>query len=231
MELLDGLRTTGAIRDFRSEPVSDEVVHRVLDTARFAPNGGNAQAWRVMVLKDPARRATLRDLYLRGWHLYLAQTAAGLRPWAPITDAAREAQVISDARRAWDDRGPLGDFAEHLDEVPVLLLVVADLRLIAAVDRDLDRYSFIGGASIYPFVWSILLAARDEGLGGVMTTMPVIHEPEVKALFEIPDEYAVAALLALGYPHRQPTRLRRDPVESFATIDRFDGPALGVEQP
>lgn len=226
MELVEGLRSTGAARDFLADPVPDPVVHRLLDTARFAPNGGNAQAWHVVVLKDPAGRAALRDLYLRGWHLYLAQTAAGLRPWAPITDAEREAEVIADAHQQWGERGPLGDFAEHLDEVPVLLLVVADLRLLAAIDRDLDRYSFIGGASVYPFVWSILLAARSEGLGGVMTTMPVLHEPEVKTLFGIPDEYAVAALLALGYPRRQPTRLRRDPVESFATIDRFDGPRL-----
>ena len=51
------------------------------------------------------------------------------------------------------------------------MLVVADLRALAAVDRDLDRYTLVGGASIYPFCWSVLLAARAEGLGGVMTTM------------------------------------------------------------
>ena len=61
--------------------------------------------------------------------------------------------------------------AAHLDEVPVLLALFADLSQLAAVDRDLDRYSLAGGASVYPFAWSILLAARTEGLGGVLTTM------------------------------------------------------------
>ena len=73
-----------------------------------------------------------------------------------------------------------GGFAEHLDDVPALLLVVADLRALAAVDRDLDRYTLVGGASIYPFCWSMLLAARAFGLGGVFTTMVVAREDEVR---------------------------------------------------
>ena len=66
------------------------------------------------------------------------------------------------------------------------MLVVADLRALAAVDRDLDRYTLVGGASIYPFCWSVLLAARAEGLGGVMTTMVVKREDEVRELFGSP---------------------------------------------
>ncbi len=56
MELIDALRTTGAVRDFLDAPVPDATVYRLLDTARFAPNGGNRQAWRVIVVKDPALR-------------------------------------------------------------------------------------------------------------------------------------------------------------------------------
>lgn len=225
VELLDALRTTGSIREFLPEPVDPAVVERVLDTARFAPNGGNAQAWKVIVVDDPAKRRTLRDLYLDGWHLYLAQAAAGLRPWAPVTDADAEREAIE--RALASERPPLGDFAEHFDEVPVVLVLLADLRRLAAVDRDLGRYTFIGGASVYPFAWSLLLAAREEGLGGVITTMPVFREPQVKALFDVPDEFTVAAVIALGRPVRQPTKLRREPVESFATIDTFRGRALG----
>lgn len=72
----------------------------------------------------------------------------------------------------------------------------------------------------------MLLAARAEGLGGVLTTMLVHREREVKQLLGVPDEYAVAAVLALGRPVHQPRRLTREPVDSFATADRFDGPAL-----
>jgi nitroreductase len=117
-----------------------------------------------------------------------------------------------------------GGFAEHLDTAPVLLLLLADLRAVAAVDRGFSRYTFAGGASIYPFAWSVLLAARAEGLAGVLTTMAIRREPEVKELFGVPDELAVAGLIALGRPERTPTRLRRHPVEAFCTVDRFDGP-------
>jgi nitroreductase len=112
--------------------------------------------------------------------------------------------------------------------VPVLLAVLADLRALAAVDRDLGRYTLAGGASIYPFVWSLLLAARAEGLGGVLTTMPIRQEAEVKAALGAADrdELAVAAVVALGHPRQQLRRLRRAPVESFATVDRLDGPPL-----
>jgi nitroreductase len=225
--MVDALRTTGAVRDFRPEPVPDEVVVRILDTARFAPSGGNRQAWRVVVVEDEVTRRALRDIYLQGWYDYLAMGAAGLVPWAPITDRAAEAVALETASDLADAAaaGP-GGFAEHLDQVPVLLVLLADLRHLAAVDRDLDRYTMVGGASIYPFAWSILLAARAEGLAGVMTTMATRHEDEVRALLSVPDHFAVAATLALGHPVHQPTRLRRLPVADFATRDRFDGAAL-----
>jgi len=110
--------------------------------------------------------------------------------------------------------------------VPSLTETVCSLgacsRLVGT-DRDLGRYTFVAGASIYPFAWNILLAARSEGLGGVMTTIHGRVEPQVKELLGVPDHVALATVMALGHPVHQPTKLRRDPVGSFATIDRFDG--------
>ena len=168
MELTEALRTTGAVREFTDEPVDDATVHRLLETARFAPNGGNRQAWRVVVVRDPAVRRRLRDLYLPGWYEYLAQVSAGLTPWAVVTDREAEAAAVAGAAdvAAAAAPGP-GGFAEHLDEVPVMLVLLADLTRLATVDRDLGHYTMVGGASIYPFAWSILLAARTEGLAGV----------------------------------------------------------------
>ena len=220
-DLLSALRTTGAVRDFLPDPVADDVLLRILDTARFAPSGGNRQGWYVVVLKDPSVRASLRDLYLPGWYEYLAMRAAGLTPWAPITDRDKEREAAASATPI-----PTG-FPEHLDEVPVLLALFADLRALAAVDRDGDRYTFAGGASVYPFAWSILLAARAEGLAGVITTMPIKEEHAVKELLHAPDELALAAVLALGHPVKQPTRLTRAAVSSFATVDAVDGAAFG----
>jgi nitroreductase len=227
MELDRALRTTGAVREFLDQPVPDSVVHRILDTARFAPNGGNRQAWRVVLVRSAEVRTALRDLYLAGWYEYLALSGAGLVPWAPTSDRQAEGRALAEAPRlaAEAAAGP-GGFAEHLDAVPVLLLVLADLRALAAVDRDLERYTLVGGGSIYPFVWSILLAAHQEGLAGVVTTMAVRREAEVKALVGAGDDLAVAALVALGHPVRRTTRLRRHPVEEFATVDRLDGSPL-----
>ncbi len=227
MDLRQALTTTGAVRDFSPAPVPDEMVYRILETARFAPSGGNRQAWRVIVVKDQETRRRLRDLYLVGWYEYLAARAAGLTPWAPVTDRAREAEAMARADEMKPGPGDAGGMAEHLDRVPVLLALIADLRGLAAVDRDADRYTMVGGASIYPFAWSILLAAHEVGLGGVITTMLVRQEAEVLDLLGVPGGWALAGTLALGYPAGpRPTRLRRTLPEQFATFDRFDGPAL-----
>ena len=225
MELDQALRATGAVREFSPDPVPDDVLYGLLDTARFAPNGGNRQAWRVIVVRDAATKLALRDQYLPGWYEYLAQRDAGLTPFAPVTDRDAEAQARTHAHEFLPEAtGAPPGFAERLHESPVLLMLLADLRHLAALDRDLDRYTLVGGASIYPFAWSLLLAAHDAGLGGVMTTVAVRREAELRELFHIPEHVAVAAVLALGHPAQpRATKLRRNPVESFATVDRFDG--------
>jgi nitroreductase len=104
--------------------------------------------------------------------------------------------------------------------------LVADLRFLAALDKDAVRYTLVGGASIYPFAWSILLAARDVGLGGVLTTMVVRREDDVRELFGLEPHHCVAGVIALGRPTFQPTKLRRNAVEQFATLDALDGEPL-----
>ncbi|MGA2837042.1 MAG: nitroreductase family protein [Acidimicrobiales bacterium] len=229
MDLTEALRTTGAVREFTDEPVEDATVFRLLDIARFAPSGGNRQAWRVVLVKDPAVRRAVRDVYLPGWYEYLAQVAAGLTPWAVVTDRELEAASVAGAGdiAAAAAAGP-GGFAEHFDQVPAMLVLLADLARLATVDRDSDHYTMVGGASIYPFAWSVLLAARTEGLAGVMTTMVVRDEAAIRELLGIPGTHTVAGVLALGHPVHQPSRLRRGEVGEFATVDRFDGPALGA---
>jgi nitroreductase len=228
MELRDALRSTGAVREFDGSPVDRATVYDLLETARFAPSGGNRQGWRVVLVEDQATRRALRDLYLTGWYEYLAIARAGLVPFAPVTDrdaeeAARaEAPTVAAAARAAEP-----GFAERLDEVPVLLVLLADLRALAALDRDEEGYTFVGGASVYPFAWSILLAAHDVGLGGVLTTMARRRQAEVLALLGATDAtLSVAGVLALGRPTARATTLRRQPVESFATLDSVDGPPL-----
>jgi nitroreductase len=222
VDLRDALRTTGAVRDFEPRPVDDAVLYEILDDARFAPSGGNRQAWRVIVVGDSAQRRALRDLYLEGWHEYVAHRLEGLVPFS--TGATPDERRRADVRvaEALALTGP-DDFPARLDQAPALLAVTADLAQLAATDRDLGRYGVVGGASIYPFVWSILLAARDRGLGGVMTTVATRREGAAADLLGLPEGHALCALVALGYPRRRPTRLTRRPVEEFTTRDRLDG--------
>jgi nitroreductase len=222
MELSDALRTTGAVRSFLDEPVTDDVLYAILDDARFAPSGGNRQAWRVIIVKDDGRRRALRDLYLDGWHDYIAHVLAGLIPFSPLASEADRAAASAKRAAAIALSKPDG-FPESLDQVPVILVICADLSALAATDRDLDRYQIAGGASIYPFVWNILLAARARGLGGVMTTIATRNETGVRAVLNIPDDQIVASIVALGHPASQATKLKRRVVEEFTTVDDFDG--------
>tara|TARA_Y100000310_G_C20682289_1_gene816690 strand:- start:766 stop:1443 length:678 start_codon:yes stop_codon:yes gene_type:complete len=221
MELTEAMRTTFACREFTDEPVSDEVLHRILDVARFAPSGGNRQGGHVVVVRDPAVRRRLGELVQPTLRVYAAQAAAGETPFNSVHPTAIDVEA---ALRTPTDILPMFD---HLDEVPVVLVVTVDLAKVASVDKDLDRVGLDTGASIYPLVWNILLAARAEGLGGVLTTLIGPAETDVQALLGLPDSHAIAALIPLGRPVKQLTRLRRRPVEEFVTVDRFDGMPLG----
>lgn len=227
MELLDALRTTGSIREFTSEPVPDQVIFELLDIARFAPSGGNRQAWHVIVVKDNEKRRKIRDCYLDAWHDYVSHLLAGLIPFSPLASEEDRLLAISKRSDAEALSKPEG-FAESMDEAPLLLVVCANLAVLAATDRDLDRYQIAGGASLYPFVWNILLAAREFDLGGVMTTVGIRNEPALKEILSIPETVGVAAIMALGHPQKRHTKLKRRAVNEFTTQDRYDGPVFGA---
>ena len=109
------------------------------------------------------------------------------------------------------------EFSTPFRQAAVVLVITVDLAYVAAMDQDLDRIGVVSGASVYPLVWNILLAARNEGYGGTLTTMAVPEEAQIRDLLGIPDTHAVAALLPLGKPTRQLSKLRRRRVEEFTT--------------
>jgi nitroreductase len=219
MELRDALRSNPAVRQFTDEPVDDAALAAVLDDARFAPSGGNRQPWRVAVVHDRTLRRRLAELCQPVWDEYVALGATGVTPFA----AVGHQPVIDEPPPATNP------VLEGIEAAPVVLVVAADLASIALMDRDLGtRPPLSGGASIYPFVWSLLLAARDRGLGGVLTTFLARAETEARPLLALPDTWAVAAMVVLGHPAKRATRLSRRPVAEFATRDRFDGPPFGV---
>ena len=224
MEVSEAMRTTGAVRDFTDDVVADATIVAILDDARFAPSGSNRQGWHVVVVSDPAVRRRLADLMGPVWSEYTAQIRLGETAFSAVRSTAADL----DAARAERQPNPLLD---GIETVPVVLVVGVDLRALAVIDKDTGRPSIVGGASIYPFCHNILLAARARGLGGVLTTLITRVEAEARPVVGLPDTHALAGMLFLGVPVHQPTRLRRRPVEEFATIDRFDGPPLSAGQP
>ena len=216
MELYDVMRTTAAIREFTDDPLPDEVLGRILDHARFAPSGGNRQPWRVAVVKDPTVRRQLADLMTSVWHEYLGQE----------TDSTRAPFAFGRSTGAPPVAAPNG-LLDNIEQVPVVLAVAADLNKIALMDGDVaGRPPITGGASIYPFGWSVLLAARARGLGGVMTTFLSRAETQAAPILGLPEGHALVATIFLGQPVHQNTKLRRGQVSDFTTIDRFDGEPL-----
>ncbi|MAU81212.1 MULTISPECIES: nitroreductase family protein [Gordonia] len=219
MELYDIMRTTFAARQFTDDPLPDDVLWRILDNARFAPSGGNRQGAHIIVIRDAEIKQRLSELGEPTVRRYVAQRNAGENPWNPVVPTAVAPDII-------DETAVPASFVEPIRRAPVVLVVSVDLGRVAAVDQFLDRVGVVSGASVYPLVWNILLGARAEGYGGNLTSMAIAQEPAVRDLLGLPADHAVAAVVPIGKPVKQLTKLRRQAVDEFVTIDQYDGPAF-----
>ena len=216
MELYDVMRTTFACREFEPDPVPEGILQRIVENARFAPSGGNRQGWRIINITDVALKERLADLSLPAATRYLLQLEAGESPLNTIHPS-----VITDEQVG---QAPAPDWlVAHIRNAPTLLVITVDLALVASMDKDLQRIGLVSGGSIYPLAWNILLAARNEGYGGTITTWGVASEPDIQALLGIPGHWAVAAIMPLGKPVKQLTRLKRKPVEEILLTNSWSG--------
>ena len=220
MDLYEAMRTTFAAREFTDDPLPDETLVQILDRARFAPSGGNRQGWHVIAVRERATREGLAKATMPAAKRYTAQVKAGENPWNTVDPTSVDAATIekTDANVR---------LVEPVLRAPVVLVIGVDLKVVAATDQYLKRVGVIAGASIYPFVWNVLLSARAHGFGGTITTLAVSEEPQIKALLGIPPHVAVCAVMPLGRPVTQLTKLKRRPVADFAVRERWGGAALG----
>jgi nitroreductase len=221
VELRQAMRTTPASRQFTDDDVSDEVVYDILDHARFAPNGGNRQAWRVVVVRDVDTKRRIGELYDLGMREYAGFHRAGLVPFVAANDGSPPQIDLDEARGL-----PLPNEPSHIATAPVLLVILLDTTGVSSVDSGVGRVPVTAGGSAFPFAHNILLAARDVGLGGHLTSVLARQEPALRKVLGIPDHYILATLLPLGRPVREVTKLRRAKVEEFTTVGSFDGPTF-----
>jgi nitroreductase len=216
-DLHEVMRCAPATRDFTDQAVPREALERALDSARFAPSGGNRQGWRVVVVTDPDTRRRLRELYEQPWQDYMIKTGG-----RAALDAGEQSGLSAGRLRML--RGA-DAFARSFDEVPVHLVLLVELDSLTITDAELDRPSIIGGASVYPFVQNVLLGLRSEGLGAAFTTLLAPAEKAIAELLEIPEGLAFAGHVSVGYrADPWPKRLRRNPVADFTFAERYGDP-------
>jgi len=195
--LFEAIYSQRAIREFNTDPVPDELIHKLIEAATKAPSGSNRQGWKFLVIRDVELKRRIGEFYNRARESRYGGDAA------PVSN-------IPPRRRAASNY-----MAEHLHEVPVLIL--------ACIEHDGGPSTMSRGGSIYPAVQNILLAARGSGLGSVITSLHKRYEDEVKALLDIPENVETAALLPIGFPVRRspygPTT--RAPVEEVTFYDKW----------
>ena len=207
--LLDAIYTTRSVRYFRPDPIPDDVVANLIEAATRAPSGRNAQSWRFLVVKDPAVRARLGAVYKEAWDEYSPPSRL-----AAVTDP-RERRRVESAFHLGAHMG---------DEAPVLVMVCAPREESAAGAGQAATRT--AGASIYPAIQNLLLAARAYGIGGTLTTIHLYREAKAKEVLGIPEDVDTYALIPLGYPARPNAfgQLRRKPVGEVAFLDRWGAP-------
>jgi nitroreductase len=212
LDVYEALYTTRMMRRLHPDPIPLQTQARILDAAIRAPNGGNTQRWHFLAVDDPATKTELAAIYRSFRAREYADIAAG-RLAQPLHDREAHAETMRRIKASGDY------FTEHFAEIPLLLFVFA-----------IDDH---GGANIYPAIWSALLAARAEGVGGTITTV-LRHEAErVMQLLDVPTEagWRMTAMLALGYPRgRWGVAANRRPVQEVSSRNRW-GQDFGVTIP
>ena len=211
MDLLEAMRHSGSTRYYRSDPLPDSVIEAALEAARFAPNGGNRQPTRWIVVRDAQQRKALADLYLPHWKADLEQYLDGR-----MTSGSTHDRAVAESDH----------FAEHLHEVPAIFVACARIEDMhpAALDES-GQPNFIAGASVYTVVQNLVLALRDAGVGTTITTL-ICKEPErERELLSLPDGIVTACHVAAGYPERGfPKQLKRLPVGETTFAERYGEP-------
>jgi nitroreductase len=213
MDIFEALYTTRAMRRVRPDPVPDDVQARILDAAIRAPSGGNTQGWRFLLVDDPGVKAAIGPLYRDSiaqlWKTVYAERIAAAEA-AP--DDPENVQLDRVRRSAQH-------LADHFEQVP--------LFLFAFVQHDPT------GGSIYPAVWSAMLAARAEGVGSSLTSvLGFFHPAEVLDILGVPrDEgWIMACCVSFGYPTGRWGVAPRHPAHEVSYRNRWGAP-VGVEVP
>jgi nitroreductase len=201
VELEEAMRTQRSIRRLRPDPVDDELVLRIIELALKAPTGGNRQNWEFVVVKDRAAKERLGRLNMQVWRIY-----GGI---GKLVMRNRPAMLRVIAAVDWQ--------ARHFADVPVV--VVACLRGVRLPWPPVASTSYYG--SIYPSVQNLLLAARAEGLGAGLITLPLWSTWLARRALGLPWNVTPCAVVPIGWPKGRYGPTTRRPVGEVVHLDRY----------
>lgn len=195
-----------AMRYFRDEPVSDELIDKLIWAATRAPSPGNSQHYGFVVVRD---RTTL--------------AAVG----KAITTALEPVAAAPPPDEPWAQAMITGtlDLAADLTSVPALIVVGGP----SAYPPGRPIESFVWSA-LYPAVQNLLVAARALGLGTTLTTWHLLAGPTLRDHLAIPEDVHLGAVIPVGWPAREFGPVRRRPIEEFIHRERWASPATSASE-
>ena len=192
MPLGEAMFTQRAIRRFKKDPIPDDVLEDIMQATIRAPNGGNTQPWRFILVKDDEKRSKLAELYHEAWWAKRAdQGIMGPEDIPPGKNSSRSAMRM----------------ANEIGDAPVMVLLCATTKGAQAA------------GSVIPSAQNMLLAARAFGVGGTIATLHAVVEERVHELFGIPEEAQVVYCLPLGYPRGEFGPVQRKPLTEVCGLD------------
>ena len=183
MDVFEALYTTRAMRRVSDDPIPDDVLKQMIDAGIRAPSGSNRQGWKFIVVTDPEIKNQLGDSYREAWDFYVKEFYGGTSDMGAsnVLDDEKAQQVVRISKSAaW--------LSENFHKVPAMFVVLS---------RNDPT-----GSSIYPAIWSIMLAGRAHGVGTCLTTVLGMFKPE-KAfeILNIPNDkgWKIDAVITAGY--------------------------------
>lgn len=214
MDIYEALYTTRAMRRLKPDRIPRDVQTRILDAAIRAPSGGNTQRWRFMLVDDDAIKAALGPIYrscaAQLWSTVYAERIAAAKAQPTDPESIQTQRMVGSARH----------LADHFEQTPLFLFAFAQ--------------SDPNGGSIFPAVWSAMLAARAEGVGTCLTTILSMRNEEVFTLLGVPSDagWQMFCCISMGYPTGVWGIAERVPVNQVAFRNQWEQPiGFAVSKP
>ena len=216
MDVFEALYTTRAMRRVSEDPIPDDVLKQMVDAGIRAPSGSNRQGWKFIVVTDPEIRNQLGDLYREAWDFYVKEFYGGTSDLgaSDVLDEEKAEQVVRITKSAtW--------LSENFHKVPAMFVVLS---------RNDPT-----GSSIFPAIWSLMLAGRAHGIGTCLTTVLGMFKPE-KAfeILNIPSDkgWKIDAVVTAGYPLGKWGVAKRTPVDEVTYLNTWGNKTnWNIEEP